>query len=1069
MNVVIKKISLLSLLLLLLCSLPLFGQGKATAEIGGTVKDSSGAVVPGAKVTATGADTGVAREVQSEADGSYRFVLLPPGSYDLKLEKTGFVAQLKKGIAVTVGQFAAIDFELQVGQMTQLVEITGEAPLVETERAQQSNTIESRAVQNLPINRRDYLAFALLAPGLSDSKAMADNTNARVKQTPDSGISFYGSNGRGNNVTVDGGEANDSGGGVRNTVSQETVQEFQINRTNYTAEHGGARGGVINIVTKSGGNNFRGSVFGFFRNQNLDAGDPFALVYDAASNRLNRVKPDSNRQQIGFSLGGPLVKDRTFFFTGLEHLRRRETNAVVVLLDNSVFGPTAQQQAVLNTLPAAVAAGFRQVLASPQSTIDLFTRNSGLFPFETNDTKFLMRLDHRANDRNQFSFRYNLTKSDESNTNVRAQVGVTRGFLTEATDHNVLGGWTHSFSPSLINDFRAQFNFSRPVTGTNDPFGPELNITGFGRFNRDIFLPSTTITRRTDLSDSLIWTHGSHSIKFGGGSLIRNNNSNSATFFGGRFNFGALPMALLAAVLPPTLSPFLPQFGANQLTALQAFNLGAPQSYQQGFGDPVVKATYPLYSMYVQDAWKVRPNLTLNFGLRYEIDTRKSPMPTDKNNFAPRFGFAWDPFGDKKTTIRGGYGMFFATTDFQIDYVVNALNEINGYRQIAQLLTTLSAANPLAANGPINIYQTLRARGVLTFPFPSRTITPADLAQFGIAVSQTGPRPPLTVLFKNSADFQNAYTQQMSFGIERELVPGFSVSGSGIFVRGAKINRAREDNLLPVAPCAGLPMRYWGSAAIGTLCAAVPATSAFKQPLLLQDNIYESTANSWYSGIVLEANKRFSRNFSVAFNYTLSRALDEALDFNSGFQPNDQLNMRAERALSSFHQKHKVVAYSVMQGPSWSAATNGWQKLAADFTFTPIYRYNSSRPFNLLSGFEINQDRHSDTDRPIGMGRNTGAGPSFWTFDFRLARKIPVGEGKAVELMFEAFNLFNHTNFASLNNEVCSGRLPLTVTDCIASRFSSPKPLASARPDEAFGYTSALDPRRIQLGVRFSF
>src|SRR5262249_9503333 len=180
-------------------------------------------------------------------------------------------------------------------------------------------------------------------------------------------------------------------------------------------------------------------------------------------------------------------------------------------------------------------------------------------------------------DRNQFNLRYNLTVADESNANVRAQVGVTRGFVSEATDHNVLGGWTHTFSPSLINDFRAQFNFARPRTGTNDPFGPEINITGFGRFNRDIFLPSTTITRRTDLSDSMIWTHGSHSVKFGGATLIRNNNSNSQTFFGGRFGFGNLPMALLAAVLPATLTPFLPNFGANQLTALQAFNLGAPQ------------------------------------------------------------------------------------------------------------------------------------------------------------------------------------------------------------------------------------------------------------------------------------------------------------------------------------------------------------------------------------------------------------------------------------------------------------------------------------------------------------
>src|ERR1700730_7497830 len=264
------------LFVFVLCTANLFAQSSTTAVLTGVVTDPTQAVVPDAKVTVTRVDTGQSREARTNAEGEYRIILLPPGLYDVKVEKPGFLTQTKKAIELTVGQSASFDFQLAVGASSQTIEISSEAPPIESERSQQANTIGARDIANLPINRRDYLSFALLAPGISDSKAQADANSFRVKQPPDSGQSFYGSNGRGNNVTIDGGESNDSGGGVRPTVSQEAVQEFQINRTNFSAEYGGARGGVINIVTKSGGNQLHGSVFGFFRNEGLDAGDPFA-------------------------------------------------------------------------------------------------------------------------------------------------------------------------------------------------------------------------------------------------------------------------------------------------------------------------------------------------------------------------------------------------------------------------------------------------------------------------------------------------------------------------------------------------------------------------------------------------------------------------------------------------------------------------------------------------------------------------------------------------------------------------------------------------------------------------
>ncbi|MBI3473990.1 MAG: TonB-dependent receptor, partial [Candidatus Solibacter usitatus] len=520
---------------------------------------------------------------------------------------------------------------------------------------------------------------------------------------------------------------------------------------------------------------------------------------------------------------------------------------------------------------------------------------------------------------------------------------------------------------------------------------------------------------------------GGHSWKMGTQILVRYNHSESHTFFSGRFTFGELPGALVS-----------PALASTSINGLQAFRLGIPQSYQQGFGDPVVAATYPLYAFFFQDTWKPTANLTLNYGLRYEVDTRKEPLPTDRNNFAPRFGFAWDPANNKKTILRGGYGMFYAPTDYQIDYVVNALNEINGYRQIAQVLSPITTLPPPARNGPVNIFQTLRAQGVIGVPTPTRSIQASDLAQFGIAISQTGPRPPLTVLFKNSPNFVNSYSQQASFGIERELASGLSVQVSYIWARALKITRARDDNLLPAPVSPTLGVRVWSAA-------------FFKQPLLYQDNVYESTGRSFYNGGMIEVTKRLSRRATFHFNYTFSKAMDEVLDFNSDFQPNDQTNLRAERSLSAFDQRHKVVAYGVFQTPRGKG-------FFSDFTCTPIFRANSARPFNLLTGFDLNADRHSTTDRPRFAGRNTGIGPAFWTFDGRLSRRIPMGEQRALELMAEGFNLFNHLNLGSVNNTVGDMPGPFRVEG-----------RRDRTPSQPLGFTAAYDARRVQLGLRFSF
>ena len=1030
-----KNNTLLCFAFLSISAAAVFGQTNTTAAVAGIVSDPTDSAVPRAKVMVTNTETGLNRETTSDNRGEYRFGLLPPGNYEIKVEAQGFSPLSRKDVQLTVGEDLDLNLKLVLGSASQVVEVQSAVPLIETERSQQANTIGQQEVANLPISRRDYLTFSLLAPGVSDSKALADATSFRVKQTPDSGLSFYGSNGRGNSIAVDGGEANDSGGGVRPTVSQETVQEFQVNRANYTAEYGGARGGVVNIVTKSGGNVAHGSYFGFFRGQGLDATEPFAVSLDS-NDKPVRVKPDSNRQQFGFTLGGPIVNDKTFFFMGYEALRRRESKAVPVLTDPSIFQPTAGQEAILRTLPAAAAAPLRAALISPQSTIDMFRKNSGVFPFESDDHKGLLRLDHRQGNRDMFSFRYNVTSDYETNEGIGALVGFSRGFVQNFFDSNTLLSWTHIFSAKVVNEFRGQFNYYDAFTGSVDPYGPALEIAGYGFFNRDRFLPSDVIQRRYEFADNLSITRGRHNYRIGGTIMPRVNHSDSKTFMSGRFTFGTLPGAFVSTALAST-----------SINALQAFNLGLAQSYQQGFGDPVVKAIYPSYAFYAQDNWHLAPNFTLNYGLRYEADMRKSPLPSQKKNFAPRIGFAWDPFNDKKTTIRGGYGIFYAPIDFQIDYVVNALAEINGFRQIAQVLTTLNAANPLAVNGPVNIFQKLRGQGIIGVPTPQRPILASDLAQFGIAISQTGARPPLTVLFEASPDYRSPNTQQASFGIERELAPSLTLALSYVFVRGAHLTTSRDINLLQAPINAAKGIRDWGATADNPTGAKY-----FVNPLIFQDNLYEAAANSFYHGMMLEVNKRFSRNSTLHFNYTFSKSIDETTDYNSDFQPNDQTSRRLERSLSSFDQRHKVILYAVLQSPAKNnAVLKGW-------AVTPIFRYNSARPFNLLAGTELNNDRHNTTDRPLFAGRNTGIGPTFWTVDTRVSRRFNINDRASLEGMFEAFNLFNHLNFASVNNVVGAIGGPFNLSG-----------RSDRGPSDPLGFTSAADPRRLQLGVRLTF
>lgn len=1102
-----------SLLCLLLFAIASFAQGVGSSgTIRGTVTDSSGAVLPNVNVTIADPDTGFQRNVATDTTGQFQTTGLPPTIYNVTAQRTGFGTQVRKGVTVNVGQTTTSDFKLTVSQVAVELEVTGAPPVVETERGSQANSLTERYITDLPIDRRDYLTFTLLMPGVSNSNTITDNADFRVKQTPQSGLSFYGSNGRGNSITVDGGEANDDAGGVRLNVSQDAVQEFQINRSNYTAEYGGASGATVNIVTKSGSNTVHGGLYGFFRNDAMDAADPFGFTPalspgDAFSLTAQGqpVKNSLSRQQFGGTFGAPIRKDKTFFFASYEGLLSDSQHSVPLLTNSNIFAPTAGQLPIIaglaaqgnrlvpcisnqtgppTLLPAAACAfGLQSLLtvdptavgnpfvspghlASNRFIVNQFETDGGLFPFATHEHQFSTRVDHHFSDKNQAFLRYNYAHLSESDPDVQALIGFSRGTSLLDWDSTLQGSWFHQFSPRSQNEARLQWNYYQFNVTTNDPGGPGLDVQGFGFFGRGIFLPNFSTVRRYEFADNFTHIHGRHTIKLGGYELLRHNKTVSDTFFAGRFEFLELPGGLVSPCLQaPTLCGLSASTAGAPLSTLQSWSLGLPAFYEQGFGNPAYVENRPYTALYVQDSFQARTNLTLNYGLRYELDSQYGPLDTYKKNFAPRISFAWDPFNDHKTVVRGGYGIFYSPIYAQIPNVVQTLGNVNGTRQIANTLVSILGVpgNPLLSSAAI--YQTLFAQGKILCGTPpagaNACITPSDLAQFGLTVTNTGPLPPGTVLFTGQPNYRNPQSQQISFGIERQIGTNMSVSANYIYVHTTHLPWAVDTNLLPGAPVVtgtganglptnGLPFQDWGA----PQCEANPAL-CFADPThtILQNNQYSSIAGAVYHGGILEVRKRFNQSISLIANYTYSKAIDDSTDFNSDYSAFNQVDLGAERSVSDFDQRHKFVVASVIDSP-WKQS-----KILGGFQLSPIVTYNSGHPFNLLAGADINGDGHFTNDRPPGAARNSGVGPNFAEWDMRITRRVQVNERASLFFTAEGFNITNRTNYATVNN-------------IVGANFGPPfnvEGTAHLSPSQPLAFTSAFPKREIQLGVRLAF
>jgi Carboxypeptidase regulatory-like domain/TonB-dependent Receptor Plug Domain len=1075
----------------------IWGQARSSsADLTGAVLSPSQSPLPGVTVTALNLSTGLARSVTTDTAGNYRIPLLPPGRYEVKVEARGFNTQVKRGITITVGKIAVVNFEMTLGVIKEAEVIETDAPVVETERTHQSSTITQLAILNFPINGRNFLDFAKLTPGVVEESPAVVGVQPPAMTT--SGLSFSGMNARANSVLIDGVDNNDiASNGVRPTISQEAVSEFQINRSGYNAEFGRASGGVINLVSKSGENQFHGNFYNYFRNERLDARNTFAT---------GQLKdPPYKRNQPGFTFGGPIKKDKTFFFAAYEGLIRRESAITTILMDPSILQPTVEQQELINTLIGSrsplfmnLGAGLRELLTtSPdfqmppalqsslpfnftplnRTTYNLLADSTGVFPIHQTASTGSFRLDHGFSERDLLFFRYSLTNDSQHDVGIGGQMAPSTGFDIANRDHTFVLGHTHIFnSGGKTNEFRLQVLRNVFNANTVDPFGPRFRVAGLGNFGREFFSPSDRTQRNIQFVDNFSLTRGNHNIKLGADFSRYHFNSMTAAFLGGiidfarlyevnldrvfghRPEFQALIDALGTSVEDGGLGrpDLIPVLNVLPLTTVQQMNFGFARAINQGFGDPNAEITGHNLGLYWQDGVKAKSNLYLSFGLRYDYQLQPTGIPRDGNNFGPRFGFAYDPFKKGRTVIRGGGGLYYQYITTGASFAARVL----GGGQISSMLVSADPMlTPIAGNSVCGqsvlanfpsfcFYQNLTARGLLNFP---ATATIPESA-YGDLLGMMRETSTNMSLLRLAGDAKNPYSVQGNLGIDHQFGRDWNLSINYLVSHGVNLSRTRQVNAMPDPTMLD---------ALGR-----PALAGRANPNRLADFVLETAGNSIYHGLTVGIDKRFSRFYQIIGSYTFGKTISDTSDFVFEQGPQDPTNAAADRGLSSFDVRHRLSLAALFESPfrgGNGSTGNAWYERAlADFYFSPIFTVRSGFPFDIRTGLDVNMDSNVN-DRPFAIGRNTGIGPGFFAVDMRLGRRFRFNHDgrRSLELIFDAFNLFNRVNFKEVNANTY-GVLYLDTDSRIRGR-------ADLMPSSFGGFISAYDPRIIQFGVKFNF
>lgn len=879
-------------------------QAVTTATLTGRVQDQTGASVAGARITATSLDRNQDWNSETDSQGRYRFSYLPVGAYQLKVEQQGFAVATRK-LSLFVGQTLDVDVHLDVAGVTEEVSIATDAPVVETSRTQLSETVVPREINALPLNGRNYLDLALLIPGVSRTNTGSNQRFAETSAVPGTGISIAGQRNLNNSFVIDGLSSNDDAAGLSGSFySQEVIREFQVVTSGGISEFGRASSGVVNILTQSGTNDWRGKVYGFLRNQRLDARNPLA-----------RTKDPLTQGQYGASIGGPLVKDRTFLFANFEQTRQNRAGIITIAPSNV---------SAINSELDSIGYGGGRI-------------ETGEFPTGLDSTNFFARVDHRLNTRNQLSARYNLYDiSSENSRTVGGLNAISRGSGLDNTDQTFSVNNLTTISAETINELRFQYTRSRLAAPVNDEVGPAINISGTASFGTATFSPLERDIDLYEIVNNISTQRGSHALKAGGDFLYNRVN----ILFPGAFQ------------------------GVYTFSSLASFQAGQYINFQQAFGSESQFQSNPNIGVFVQDEWRVRPDLTINAGLRYDLQWLPDPIQTDTDNIAPRIGLAYAP-GDRKTVVRAGAGIYYDRIPLRA--TSNAIQRDGVKYRVA----------------------------VISFGQPGAPVFPNVLSAY-----PEGLRTAITTI---DPEIENSSGYQANLQVERQLDSTSSVSVGYFYLRGVHLIMSRNVNV-PTAPAsAGIPNLGRPDPRFGNV------------------GRFESIGDSYYNGMTIAFNKRAASWASVRLSYTLSKSIDTSGNFFFS-SPQDNFNVRDERGLSDNDQRHRLAISGLFETPSGGDTV--LRKAFGGFQLSYIYTYESAYPFTLQTGTDRNFDT-SVNDRPVGVGRNTGKGFDFSSLDLRLSRRFRFTERLWLEAIAETFNTLNRTNFQLPNRVFGPGTEPL--------------------------------------------
>ena len=1037
----------------------MFGQATVSfAQLNGTVLDANGRVVVGAAVTLRELGTNQTYNAVSNTSGYYVVPNLPPGQYELAVQYSGFAKFLATGIALTVGQTATVNVTLKIATAGEVVTVSTEAPAVEPSRTEISQVIDTHEIQALPTSTRQFVDFALLTPGVATGRTSLQSTFTEPDVTR---ISFGGMRDLSNAVTVDGADYIDEGtGSQRATPSQEAVNEFRVVNNSFGTEYGRALGGIVNVVTKTGTNDLHGSVYAYANNQ---AADSKGLLTQTAYDQYRR-------NQFGATLGGPIRKDKTFFFMNYEGQRLGQSPTYPATL----IGNLSTIQAVKTSLGLA-----------PENLNTLKTIN--------NDNGFV-RLDHQFNANNRLAIHYGIVDARDLNVLVGdtldgGGIGApSDGHNAFLRDQSLVGSINSVLKPDFVNTFlvqyaRRQYNFPA-VTGQ-----PNLDVPNTLSFGHNFGTFDALNESRQQVSDSLAWIKGNHYWKFGvDANFIQNfviwpgftpmrivlPNINCMVDFANFENpnptlanqIASVPAdgpCPTAAIAPPDFGfPPAGTVGANPNDPLNGVPIvfwGAPvgtgpivqgslppavsTSFQNAYVDPQdydVTLHHNYFGLFFQDQWRINPKFTFNYGLRWDVETGLSQIVNpDHRSFQPRIGFAYSP--TKHTVIRTGYGIFDDHYNMTFFFVTYPQREVvipnapqpwvrQGNSTATWVLNQLSFDAPNPGNGGLP----------LPYPDGSTVPTPAQAAAAMVLTGQappnfsTGPGPgqnaalPAGSFVTNSGggfdrNTRTAYSEQASLQLDQEIGKGLVVSVGYLFLRAHK--QVRPENL-NVCPSAGL-------ANSATFC---PAAEDIPGPPITPDGPFpnnkmldgrdafsgvlynnaglmyylDGSGNAAYNGGTISVVDKLGQYLRFSANYTLSHTSDDGTFTTFVSTPQDLYNRALERADSVQDVRHRFVANFTAYTPTHTSPA------LRNLELSSIITLESPRPFTMFVGNDTNGDTNPVTDRVGWSPRNAYRGDDLYSFDLRLSRSFYFHEHMGLNLAFDAFNVFNRQNI----NEVTS-------------------------------------------------